>query len=293
MVQFKPSQPLPARSVPVKSRLTEQDLPDTDNQPVDNELQILLPMLLRAILTLAWANRSDWFLGANLGVYYDPSRPAVGPDALLSLGVPLYRPNEDLRLSYVIWQEGVVPQWVLEIVSKKPGKEYDKKMKLYAQLGVSYYTIYNPKHHKRDKHDPFEVYKLMGDKYVRQSGNPVWMPEIGLGIGVDQGVHSGLPQREWLYWYDEQGNRYPASENVVETAREEVEAALQREADIREEARQEAEAARQREATVREEARQEVEAARQREANIQEEARQQVNALLQKLRDRGIDPNTL
>lgn len=92
MVQFKPSQSLPARSLPVQSLLTEQDLPDTDEQPVDNELQILLPMLLRAILALAWAGRSDWFLGANLGVYYDPNKPAVGPDALLSLGVPIYRP---------------------------------------------------------------------------------------------------------------------------------------------------------------------------------------------------------
>lgn len=264
MVQFKPSQSLPARSLPVQSLLTEQDLPDTDEQPVDNELQILLPMLLRAILALAWAGRSDWFLGANLGVYYDPNKPAVGPDALLSLGVPIYRPNEDLRLSYVIWQEGVVPQWVLEIVSKKPGKEYDQKMELYAQLGVTYYTIYNPKYHQRDRHDPFEVYKLVDDQYVRQSGDPVWMPEIGLGIGVDQGVHSGLPQREWLYWYDQQGNRYPAAENAVETARQEVEAAEQREANVREEARQQV-----------------------------EEARQQMDALLQKLRDRGIDPNTL
>ena len=264
MVQFKPSQSLPARSLPVKSQLTEQDLPDTDNQPVDNELQVLLPYLLRSILVLAWADRTDWFLGVNIGLYHDPDQPAVGPDALLSLGVPIYRPDKDLRLSYVLWQEGVVPQWVLEVVSQKRGKEYSQKMALYADLGVQYYTVYNPKHYKRDGHDPFEVYRLIEGKYVRLPGNPVWMPEIGLGIGVGQGTHAALPTRDWLYWYDAEGNQYPTAEQVVETMRLQAEAA-----------QQEAEAA-----------------AQQAEERLTLEQRQ-LDELLQKLRDRGIDPNTL
>jgi hypothetical protein len=40
------------------------------------------------------------------------------------------------------------------------------------------------------------------------------MPEIGLGIGRSMGRYCGL-QREWLYWYDQEGNRYP---NPEETA---------------------------------------------------------------------------
>ncbi len=267
MVQFKPSQPLPARSVPIKSLLTEQNLPDTDNQPVDNELQILLPYLLRSVLAMAWADRSDWFLGVNIGFYYDPEQPAVGPDALLSLGVPTYRPDKDLRLSYVLWQEGVVPQWVLEVVSQKKRKEYSRKMALYAELGVAYYTIYNPKHYRRDGHDPFEVYRLAEGAYVRLSGNPVWMPEIGLGIGVAQGTYSALPARDWLYWYDAEGNQYPTTDQVIENVNSQAQVA-----------RQEARAARQ-----------EAEAAQQR---LKLEQRR-MESILQKLRDRGIDPNTL
>ena len=34
------------------------------------------------------------------------------------------------------------------------------------------------------------------------------MPEIGLGIGRENGICEQW-QRDWLYWYDEQGNRYP------------------------------------------------------------------------------------
>jgi Uma2 family endonuclease len=85
----------------------------------------------------------DWFLGVNLGIYYEPDKPAIAPDGFLSLGVPKRRSAKG-RLSYVVWQENnIVPQWVLEVVSKTPGGEYDDKMTKYAEMGVLYYTIYN------------------------------------------------------------------------------------------------------------------------------------------------------
>jgi Uma2 family endonuclease len=192
----------------------EDYLPDSDEKPVDNELQVLAPVLLRAILSYIWSERFDWFFGVNLGVYYDPDRPAIGPDGFLSLGVERVRPDNKLRLSYIVAQELVTPQWVLEVVSKKPGGEYAEKFDRYAAMGVLYYTIYNPSHHRRDKHDVFEVYKLTQGQYVRQQGNPVWMPEIGLGIGLEVGLQEGI-KRDWLYWYDESGQRHLAPEDVL------------------------------------------------------------------------------
>lgn len=217
---------------------SEEDLPETDNIPVDNELQILIPTLLRAILVLLWTDRIDWFMGVNLGVYYDPDKPAIGPDAFLSLGVERFRPSGKLRLSYVVWQENkVVPQWVLEIVSKTPGGEYSDKMTKYAEMGALYYTIYNPDYWARDKHAPFEVYRLVNGAYVQQSGNPVLMPEIELGIGCYRGSHNGYT-REWLYWYDQQGNRFLAPENVIQQERQratQAEQQLEQERRLREE----------------------------------------------------------
>ncbi len=197
-----------------RSLLTEEDLPDSDEKPVDNELQVLAPVLLRAILAYIWATRSDWFFGINLGVYYDPEQPAIGPDGFLSLGVPRVRPNNKLRLSYVVAQEKVVPQWVLEVVSKKPGGEYDEKFQCYTAIGVLYYTIYNPSHYQRDQREPFEVYKLEDGRYVRQFGNPVWMPELGLGIGHEERMQEGA-RRDWLYWYDRAGRRHLAPEDAL------------------------------------------------------------------------------
>jgi Uma2 family endonuclease len=197
---------------------TEDDLPDSDGQPVDNELQILAPALLRAILAYIWSDREDWFFAINMGLYYDVQQRAIGPDAFLSLGVPRVRSSNKLRLSYVVAQEKVMPQWVLEVVSKKAGGEYGEKLRVYAEIGILYYTIYNPSHYRRDKHEPFEVYKLENGEYVRQVGNPVWMPELGLGIGHDIATHEGI-RRDWLYWYDQQGDRYPAPEAALKQAR--------------------------------------------------------------------------
>ncbi|NEO65777.1 MAG: Uma2 family endonuclease, partial [Moorea sp. SIO4G2] len=70
--------------------------------------------------------------------------------------------------------------------------------------------------------------------YVRQSGNPVWMPEIGLGIGTELGSYQDW-SREWLYWYDLNGKRYPSPEERTEQA--ELEAAQERQRAIQAEQR--------------------------------------------------------
>jgi Uma2 family endonuclease len=193
---------------------------------VDNEFQIIIPFLLRAILLLLWAERMDWFFGVNMGVYYDLKEPAIVPDGFLTLGVPR-RKSDRGRLSYVIWQEQVVPQLVFEFVSQTKGGEYDDKMTKYSQIGVLYYVIYNPDYYRRDKHDPFEVYRLENGVYIRQFSNPVWMPEMQLGIGCEPGTHDGF-SREWLYWYDSNSNRFPAPENVIQQERQRAEAERQR-----------------------------------------------------------------
>jgi hypothetical protein len=168
--------------------------------------------------------------------------------------VPRFRESGQLRLSYVVWGEGnVIPQWALQIVSKKPGGEYDEKLAIYQEMGVPYYVIFNPDYWRRDKHDPFEVYRLEQDRYVRQLSNPVWMPEIGLGIGMEMGSYEGGQPRQWLYWYDEQGQRLPAPGNVIERERQRTEMERQR----------------------------------------AEQAEQQIQELRERLRSRGIDPDQL
>jgi Uma2 family endonuclease len=220
MVQYNPSQYLPSSA----------ELPSSDDTPVDNELQNLIPNLLLAILTLVWQEREDWFFGVDMGVYHTTGqnlRIPIVPDGFLSLGV-VRRKGVNGRRSYVLWEENyVVPSLVLEVVSETYGGEYDEKQTKYAQLGVLYYVIYNPELWVRDRHDSFEVYRLVEENYVRQSGEPVWMPEICLAIGRGQGSYGGWT-REWLYWYDQEGDRFPSPGERADQAKQRAEEAEQR-----------------------------------------------------------------
>lgn len=191
------------------------ELPDSDDTPVDNELQILIPNLLLAILSSFWQQREDWFFGINMGIYYAPLKPAIVPDAFLSLGVERFI-GENGRLSYVLWEEeGIIPLFALEVISQTYNGEYEQKKIDYAQLGILYYAIYAPTRLRR-KRQRLEVYRLVEGQYILQPGEVVWMPEISLGIGRERGTYQGLT-REWLYWYDQNGKRYPTPDEQLQT----------------------------------------------------------------------------
>jgi len=206
------------------------ELPCSDDIPVDNEDQNFLPNVLLFLLSLIWANRMDWYFGVDMAVYHttgvSPKVPVV-PDGFLSLGVERKKKGKS-RKSYAVWEEsGVVPILALEMVSYTPGDEYDEKMAIYAKLGVLYYVIYNREYWRRDQHQPFEVYKLVDKNYQLQIGEPYWMPEVKLGIGRYQGVVGGIEQ-ELLSWYDEQGNRYLNAEEIAQQERQRAEQERQR-----------------------------------------------------------------
>lgn len=155
--------------------------------------------------------------GVDMGIYYDPDEPAIIPDGFLSVGVPRII-DSDLRLSYVLWEEQKLPILVLEVVSQTRRGEYSKKKQDYAELGILYYVIYNPLRKIKKR---LEVYQLTNGEYKLLEGEPVWLSEIGLGIGRAIGNYQGV-NREWLYWYDEQGQRYLTPEERLQTAQQQA-----------------------------------------------------------------------
>ncbi|PSF31345.1 hypothetical protein C7H19_22895 [Aphanothece hegewaldii CCALA 016] len=200
---------------PLANLPTAEDLPDSDDKPVDNELQDLVPGLLKIILASLWRDRMDWFFGVDMGIYYDPNEPAIVPDGFLSIGVPRIK-SENLRLSYVLWIEQKLPTLVIEVVSHKRRGEYSKKKDFYAEMGVLYYVVYNPLRKRKPR---LEVYRLENGQYTLLPGEPVWLPDIGLGIGRKRVTHQGV-NREWLLWYDINGQPYPTPEEQVEISRQ-------------------------------------------------------------------------
>lgn len=227
-------------SQPVRLPST-RELPCSDDTPVDNEDQNLLPNLLLFVLASLWADRMDWYFGVDMAIYHTTgvsTKVPVVPDAFLSLGVERRKTspeNDEVtegRLSYALWEEsGIAPTMVLEMVSKTPGDEYDQKKEIYRRLGVLYYVVYNPKYWDRDRHLPFEVYKLVEgaeeSRYRLQMSEPYWMPEVGLGIGRTRQLFGGI-EIEMLLWHDEQGIAYPLPEEGLKRLQQQLESERQR-----------------------------------------------------------------
>ena len=180
-------------------------------------------------LTFFPANyRSDRIFSAcDLNLYYDVHHQNwyKRPDWFGVVGVPKLYDDEDLRLSYVIWQEGVSPHIVVELLSpstekedlgesrlntsqnrasrngasqngqsEKPPAKWDVYEKI---LRIPYYVIFSR------YTDRMRVFTLQSDRYVEQdlAESKIWMPEIELGIGLWQGRYKGV-NRLWLRFYD-------------------------------------------------------------------------------------------
>jgi Uma2 family endonuclease len=245
---------------------------------VDNQLQNDIPNLLLSLLAYLWAERDDWYFGVDMGVYYNPDQPAIVPDGFLAVGVK-HDTGERGRLSYVLWEEAyIMPILSLEVISEKYNGEYEEKFSDYQSLGILYYAIYNPFSGRRGRfknRQRLEVYKFVGGKYelLPQENNRVWLSEIGLALGYEYGEHIAWV-REWLYWYDESGNRYLTA----------TERAMNAEAIATQErlAKEEAEAIAIQERLIAD-----------RERRAKQEAEQKAQRLAERLRAMGVDPDEI
>ena len=270
-----------------KNRLlpSAEELPCSDETPVDKQLQNDIPNLLLSLLAFIWAERDDWYFGVDMGVYYNPDEPAIIPDGFLAIGVK-HDTGERGRLSYVLWEEAyIMPILALEVISEKYNGEYEGKLADYQTLGILYYVIYNPLSGRRGRfknRERLAVYKLIAGKYelLEPENNRVWLPEIGLALGYEQGEHIAWV-REWLYWYDRSGNRYLTAEERARAA-----AAIAEQASL---------IAQQERLNAQQErlAKEEAEAIAEQERLAKEEAEQKAQRLAERLRSLGINPDEM
>jgi Uma2 family endonuclease len=154
------------------------------------------------------------FTASDLNLYYDPRHPGwyKRPDWFLVLGVSRFQEQQNLRLSYLVWQEGVNPFLVVELLS--PGtveedlgqtvRRVDQpptKWEVYERiLRIPYYVIY-------DRYEnQLRAFRLNGTRYQALSlpDGRLWLEEMQLGLGLWQGSYQGTTGL-WLRWYDEAG----------------------------------------------------------------------------------------
>ena len=109
--------PLPPR----ETLPTMYDLPSEDPEEpgLPDEYHDLQPQLLTRTFRCRRYPPQHLFTGTDLNLYYDArhSKWHKRPDWFLVLGVPRLYDEIDLRRSYVVWQEGVNPFIVVELLS--------------------------------------------------------------------------------------------------------------------------------------------------------------------------------
>jgi Uma2 family endonuclease len=242
---------------PKESLPTMYDLPsENPEEPgLPDEFHDFQPELLRLTFQPQNYPQDRVFVATDLNLYYDPHHPLgyKRPDWFAVLGVPHLYEKRDLRLSYVVWQEGVNPFIVVELLS--PGTEAEDlgqtlrevnqpptKWQVYEQiLRIPYYILFNR------YTDELQAFGLVTSRYQPLTLDPqgVWLEEIQLGLGLWYGRHQGI-ERHWLRWYDAQGNWLPTpAEREAQRAEQERQQAEQ-ERQRAEQERQRAEQERQR-----------------------------------------------
>jgi Uma2 family endonuclease len=221
------------------------------------------------------------FAATDFNIYYDLHHLNwyKRPDWFLVIGVPRIHQKNELRSSYVIWQEKVNPLIVVELLSEGTENEDlgqttstvnqpPTKWLVYEQiLKVPYYFVFS------DRTNQLRFFRLVRNRYSEQMlRNPrVWIPELELGLGLWGGDYLGC-DRPWLRWYDANDNWILTPEEGQERERLEKE----RERLEKERERQQKEAALAQLETERQ----------QKEAALAKAA-----LLAAKLREMGIDPD--
>ena len=279
---------MPSKLAPAFGRLpTHLDLPDSDGVPMDNDFQIWQTMLLlNSIIPHLDRLHPDgrYHVTGDMGVYYQITDPPLqgckAPDWFYVPNVDRVPADSGSRRSYVMWQELVRPDIVMEFISDKSGNEYDRtretgKFWVYEQaLAVPYYVIYDPHQVK------LEVYRMSVNRYELMTPDDRGFYDVQplrLKLGLHYDTVGGLTYN-WLRWFRPDGTLLETGEEML--AEEKVRTSEERERANAEKRRAEQEKQR------AEQEKQRAEQEKQRADLVQQRAEK----LAQRLRELGLDP---
>ena len=151
--------------------------PDTDGQPMaasDLHLEILIRLL--QVLRAYFSEMPEVYVSGDILTYYIEGNPRAvcAPDVLVTFGI-----GQKQRHTYKVWEEGKVPDFVMEFSSKTTYQnDLTDKMTLYARLGIPNYLLY-------DAEALYLPSPLMGFQLVKG----VYVP---IPPGVDGSIHSDI-----------------------------------------------------------------------------------------------------
>ena len=234
----------PPSDLPVKSRPTMYDLPSEEvGEPgLPDEYHLWQAVLCSATFRPPGYESDRVLVACDLNLYYDLKHPLwyKRPDWYAVVGVSNLYQNKDLRRSYVIWQEQVTPAVIIEFLSEstrdedlgihKPSKRRGQqpgKWQVYEQiLQIPNYIVFDGATNQLRWFE-LEVSTADGES-VRYQERPVsqsriWIPDLQLGLGLWTGTYR-RKRRQWLRWYDADGNWVLTEEELERQQRQQAEA---------------------------------------------------------------------
>lgn len=174
----------------ITARELEMQMPDakkllSDEPEMESSLHYMQLLLLVSCLEWSWQERDDFFIGANLTIYFSrqqlKNRDFRGPDFFL-----VKNTNREPRNSWVVWEEdGRYPDLIIELLSDSTAK-IDRTIKrdLYAErFHTPEYFYFSP--------DTLEFagFRLDINQYKPITPNAqgwLWSEVIGAFLGIHE-----------------------------------------------------------------------------------------------------------
>lgn len=190
----------------------------SDEPEMESSLHYMQLLLLVTCLDWLWRDKNDYFIGANLTIYFSRqqlrSRDFRGPDFFL-----VKQTQKRPRNSWVVWEEdGKYPNLIIELLSTSTA-DTDRNLKknLYQDsFHTAEYFYFSP--------DTLEFagFRLVGSEYQEIAANAngwLWSQELSLYLGIDSGK---------LRYFTANGSLVPTPEEAALQAQLELEQERQR-----------------------------------------------------------------
>ncbi len=185
---------------------TEVNYPSEERKEMgETDYQHIQISILEQMLRLFLTNKKDVYVASDLIVYYEEGNPnrRFAPDLMVCFGA-----ENKKRRTYKLWKEKVVPQVIVEVVSKETWqKDVTTKRRLYERLGVEEYYIVDPEY--KYLPSPLLAYRLEFGELARHSINDkrVFSQLLGLEL-VDTGA-------DFRFFSPELNDFLPTSEDLL------------------------------------------------------------------------------
>jgi Uma2 family endonuclease len=170
---------------------------ESDEPEMESSLHYAQLALLVACLEWLWRDRSDFFIGANLTIYFSrqqlKNKDFRGPDFFL-----VKHTEKRPRRSWVVWEEdGKYPDLIIELLSDSTARtDRNLKKELYQdRFRTPEYFWFSPETLE------FAGYRLVNQQYEPIAPNAsglLWSYSLGLYLGIREGVLRYFTEGETL-----------------------------------------------------------------------------------------------